>query len=77
MQPTNLLGGKTVSPFSLLPSWMSLTIRRNIGHSEASSSIATIIKLVLAIENNLIPPTAGIVNLNPKSESSAFVAEKH
>ncbi|KAL9009887.1 MAG: hypothetical protein Q9173_005125 [Seirophora scorigena] len=46
---------------------MSLITRRNIGHSEASSSIATIIKLILAIENDLIPPTAGIVNLNTKS----------
>ncbi|KAI4095110.1 MAG: hypothetical protein LQ344_001761 [Seirophora lacunosa] len=42
------------------------SVKPNIGHSEASSSIATIIKLVLAIEKNLIPPTAGIVNLNPK-----------
>jgi len=41
--------------------------RRNIGHSEASSSISTIIKAVLAIENEVIPPTTGIANLNAKS----------
>ena len=39
---------------------------RNIGHSEASSSISTIIKVILAIENRMIPKTTGIKNLNTK-----------
>ena len=43
---------------------MSNDFRRNIGHSEASSSISTIIKAVLAIEKGIIPPTAGIDNLS-------------
>ncbi|KAL8979778.1 MAG: hypothetical protein Q9205_004974 [Flavoplaca limonia] len=40
------------------------SVKPNIGHSEASSSISTIIKAVLAIENGIIPPTAGISELN-------------
>ncbi|KAL8917449.1 MAG: hypothetical protein Q9208_007943 [Pyrenodesmia sp. 3 TL-2023] len=44
----------------------STAMNSNVGHSEASSSITTIIKVVLAIENEIIPPTAGIVNLNTR-----------
>ncbi|KAF2475276.1 putative polyketide synthase [Lindgomyces ingoldianus] len=40
------------------------SVKPNIGHSEAASSICTIIKAVLALENGIIPPTAGINTLN-------------
>lgn len=43
------------------------SVKPNVGHSEASSSISTVMKAVLAIENKIIPPTAGVVNLNQNS----------
>jgi acyl transferase domain-containing protein len=45
------------------------SVKPNVGHSEASSSISTVMKAVLAIENKIIPPTAGIVNLNQNSKT--------
>ncbi|RYP49852.1 hypothetical protein DL768_004507 [Monosporascus sp. mg162] len=42
------------------------SIKPNIGHSEAASSMATLIKAVLALENGVIPPTAGVTTLNPE-----------
>ncbi|KAI3390425.1 hypothetical protein diail_9721, partial [Diaporthe ilicicola] len=42
------------------------SLKPNVGHSEASSSIGTIIKSVLALEKGIIPPTAGLRRLNPK-----------
>ena len=44
----------------------SIKVKPNVGHSEASSSVSTIIKTVLALENGIIPPTAGVTNLNAK-----------
>ena len=41
------------------------SIKTNIGHAEAASGIAGVIKVVLAIENGIIPPTIGFVNPNP------------
>jgi len=45
------------------------SVKPNVGHSEASSSISTVMKAVLAIENKIIPPTAGVVNLNQNSKT--------
>ncbi|KAF2445451.1 polyketide synthase [Karstenula rhodostoma CBS 690.94] len=42
------------------------SIKPNIGHTEATSGLAGIMKAVLALEANLIPPTRGITALNPK-----------
>ncbi|MCJ1284085.1 hypothetical protein MMC26_003416 [Xylographa opegraphella] len=42
------------------------SVKPNIGHSEASSSISTMIKAILAVEKGIIPPTAGISVLNKK-----------
>ncbi|RYP67427.1 hypothetical protein DL771_007258 [Monosporascus sp. 5C6A] len=42
------------------------SIKPNIGHSEAASSMATLIKAVLALEKGVIPPTAGVTTLNPE-----------
>ncbi|KAF2760781.1 hypothetical protein EJ05DRAFT_461353 [Pseudovirgaria hyperparasitica] len=39
------------------------SVKPNVGHSEASSSIATIMKVVMALENKVIPPTAGVRRL--------------
>ncbi|TRX91832.1 hypothetical protein FHL15_007385 [Xylaria flabelliformis] len=40
------------------------SVKPNIGHSEAASSMATLMKAVLALENGVIPPTTGIQKLN-------------
>ncbi|OKL57953.1 hypothetical protein UA08_06759 [Talaromyces atroroseus] len=41
-------------------------VKTNIGHSEAASGLSAVIKAVLTVENGIIPPTRGLVNLNPK-----------
>lgn len=43
-------------------------VKPNIGHSEAASSIGTLIKAVLALENGIIPPTAGVTKLSTSSK---------
>jgi acyl transferase domain-containing protein len=37
-----------------------------MGHSEAASGLTSIIKVALAFEHGVIPPTYGVKNLNPK-----------
>ncbi|KAI0025583.1 putative polyketide synthase [Xylariomycetidae sp. FL0641] len=39
------------------------SVKPNIGHSEAASSMSTLIKTILGLENGIIPPTAGITKL--------------
>ncbi|KAG9671303.1 ketoacyl-synt-domain-containing protein, partial [Aureobasidium melanogenum] len=41
------------------------SIKTNIGHTEGASGLASIIKAVLSIENDLIPATVGVERLNP------------
>jgi acyl transferase domain-containing protein len=41
------------------------SIKPNLGHSESASAIASIMKVVMALEKGEIPPTRGIVKLNP------------
>ena len=52
---------------SKTPQLTAIQVKPNIGHSEAASSMSTIIKAVLAIENGIIPPTTGLVVPNKKS----------
>lgn len=40
-------------------------MKTNLGHSEAVSGISSIMKVVLAFEKGIIPPTIGIKNINP------------
>lgn len=49
------------------------SIKPNIGHSEAASSMGTIIKSIMALENGIIPPTAGLTRPHPASRSFPFV----
>ncbi|KAG9965772.1 ketoacyl-synt-domain-containing protein, partial [Aureobasidium melanogenum] len=41
------------------------SIKTNIGHTEGASGLASIIKAVLSIENDMIPATVGVKKLNP------------
>ncbi|KAF4610361.1 hypothetical protein G7Y89_g15759 [Cudoniella acicularis] len=42
------------------------SVKTNLGHSEAASGLTSLLKVVLAFENNFIPPTYGVKKLNPK-----------
>ncbi|KAL6702555.1 hypothetical protein ACN47E_001552 [Coniothyrium glycines] len=42
------------------------SIKSNIGHTEAASGMAGMMKAILAMENDSIPPTVGISQLNPR-----------
>ncbi|KAI0436975.1 hypothetical protein F4803DRAFT_571702 [Xylaria telfairii] len=41
-------------------------VKTNVGHAEAASATASIIKVVLAMENRTIPASIGVKNYNPK-----------
>ncbi|KAJ2994925.1 hypothetical protein NUW58_g1418 [Xylaria curta] len=41
-------------------------VKTNLGHSEASSGLTSLIKIVLAFDQGKIPPTRGLKKLNPK-----------
>jgi acyl transferase domain-containing protein len=42
------------------------SVKPNTGHSEAASSISTIMKTVLGLEAGVIPPTAGVTKLSTR-----------
>jgi acyl transferase domain-containing protein len=46
------------------------SVKPNVGHSEGSSGITSLIKAVLALENKTIPPNIKFKNPNPKSKST-------
>lgn len=41
------------------------SIKTNLGHTEATSGLAGVIKAVLALEKGLIPPNLNFENYNP------------
>lgn len=43
------------------------SVKTNLGHSESSSGIASVLKAVFALETGMIPPTIGVTRLNPAS----------
>lgn len=47
------------------PLWIG-AVKPSIGHSEAASGLSAVIKAILAVERGIIPPTRGVVKLNPK-----------
>lgn len=44
-------------------------VKTNVGHAEAASAMASVMKVVLAMETGVIPATIGIKNFNPKSKA--------
>ncbi|KAL3485020.1 hypothetical protein BJX62DRAFT_243351 [Aspergillus germanicus] len=42
------------------------SIKTNLGHTESGSAIAGIMKVVLALEKGVIPPSIGVRELNPR-----------
>ena len=44
------------------------SVKTNVGHSEGASGLTSIVKVAMAFENGKIPPSHGVVNLNPKRE---------
>ncbi|OTB04503.1 hypothetical protein M426DRAFT_261766 [Hypoxylon sp. CI-4A] len=48
------------------------SIKSNIGHSEAAAGISSIIKVILAIENEVIPGTATFESPNPNIDLEAL-----
>ena len=42
------------------------SVKSNLGHSEAASGLTSIMKAVVSFEHGGIPPTHGVVNINPK-----------
>ena len=47
-------------------------VKTNLGHSEAVSGIAGLMKVILALERGSIPPSVGVTRLNPNSKSVAL-----
>lgn len=41
------------------------SVKTNLGHSEAVSGISSIIKVAMSLEFSQIPPTIGVINVNP------------
>ena len=41
-------------------------VKTNLGHSEATSGLSSIIKATLALEKGCIPATIGVQTINPK-----------
>jgi acyl transferase domain-containing protein len=44
------------------------SVKPNVGHSEGSSGLNSLIKCVLALQNNIIPPNIKFSNPNPNSK---------
>lgn len=53
------------------------SVKPNLGHSEGSSGVSSVIKCVLALENKTIPPNIKFGKPNPKSKSSLSTSHCH
>lgn len=51
------------------------SVKTNLGHSEATSGISSVIKATLALEKGIIPATIGVKNLNPKLKTAEWGVE--
>lgn len=52
------------------------SVKPNVGHSEGSSGLISLIKCVLALEHGIIPPNIKFNTPNPKSESLNLVLKR-
>jgi acyl transferase domain-containing protein len=48
------------------------SIKTNLGHTEASSGLAAIIKTVLALEKGFVPPNLNFENYNPAIDTKKW-----
>ncbi|KAF5009992.1 hypothetical protein FDECE_3829 [Fusarium decemcellulare] len=48
------------------------SVKPNVGHSEGSAGLSSVIKCVLALENRTIPPNIKMANPNPKIQFSKY-----
>lgn len=60
-------------PFNSLPRLRTLgrltgqlQVKTNVGHSEGSSGLTSILKVVKSFEHGVIGPSRGVTRLNPK-----------
>jgi acyl transferase domain-containing protein len=58
--------GKTFDPQDRPSPLLIGSVKTNVGHSEGSSGLTSILKVVKSFENGLIAPSRGVVRLNPK-----------
>lgn len=67
--PTEMTSLRTVFGGPSRDSIVSIgSVKGNVGHCEASSGVASVIKTVLAMNNSTIPPLANHQSLNPNIE---------
>ncbi|WP_161964264.1 SDR family NAD(P)-dependent oxidoreductase [Chitinophaga flava] len=63
-----------------LVSWCGIgSVKTNIGHLEAASGMAGILKVLLSMEHRLLPPTCNYKKLNPKiilTDSPFYIQQK-
>lgn len=60
----NAIGG-VFSPREQAPLLIG-SVKTNVGHSEGASGLTSIVKVAMAFEKGKIPPSHGVVNINPK-----------
>ncbi|KAH7323187.1 polyketide synthase [Stachybotrys elegans] len=58
--------GKTFAPEDRPSPLLIGSVKTNVGHSEGSSGLTSILKVVKAFEHGVIPPSRGVVKVNPK-----------
>ncbi|KAF5703239.1 polyketide synthase [Fusarium globosum] len=52
------------------------SVKPNLGHSEGSAGLSSVIKCVLALEHETIPPNIKLVNPNPNNRRSTIADQK-
>ncbi|KAF7551441.1 hypothetical protein G7Z17_g5025 [Cylindrodendrum hubeiense] len=48
------------------------SVKQNVGHGEGASGLTSIIKAVLSLENEIIPPNVNLSNPNPKIDFQGY-----
>lgn len=50
-----------------------MQVKQNVGHAEGASGLNSLIKAVLALENNVIPPNINFNHPNPEGEKCPVI----